>query len=310
MTRFIAETKTRRYAVIVSLLLSGACGTQNNSTTSCTKYLSCVSVSDAANFPGALQIYGNGGSCWNSLSPDQCSLACDAALDALRSKTGMSSCGQTATPDDPKIPTQDPTNPALDLWEFGTKAQYYTGPSGDPELSGVDPATGLWRCHRDDLNINPTDKEVLRAFEPNDLPDSAIGLVNPLPVDPPATMTGTSYEICPDRSAPNKPDVDAFRFRITAPSNIRVDVRYSVYSGDLDIGLFAEPVFPDTKPKRIAADLSARDNACISVAALPAGRYYVAVRGSNSPDKPSAYSMNRYQIAVASFTSGRFVACP
>lgn len=305
MTKFLART-TQRYAVIAAFLLSGACGAPSSGTASCTQYLSCVSVTDTASFPGALQVYGSGGSCWNSLSADQCSLACDAALSTLRKKTGMARCGSAAQ--------DDPRNPlgvsALDVWAFGTKTQYYAGISADPELTGVDPATGLWRCHRDDANPSPTDSEVLRAREPNDLPDRAVGLVNPLPVDTASPGAGTRYEVCPDRSAPDKPDIDAFLFRITAPSNIRVDVVYGIFNGDLDVALFAQTDLPDAKPVRIGADLSARDNACVSVAALPAGRYYVVVRGTSRPERPSVYSMNRYQLSVASYTTGSFIPCP
>lgn len=309
--RLLARTKTQSYVAMISLLLSGACGASNNSTTSCTQYLSCVSVADAANFPGALQIYGNGGSCWNSLSTDQCSLACDAALATLHSKTGVSACEKSTAPDDPKNPIDDPRNVgALDFWEFGTKGQYYLGASIDPELTGVDPITGIWRCHRDDTNPNPTDREVLRAFEPNDTQDKAIGLTNPLPVDPPANMVGTSYEICPDRMAPNVPDIDVFRFRITAPANVRVELKYDVQYGDLDMALFDEPSTQGEKPRRVAADLTAQSNSCLSVANLPAGRYFAVVRGTNTPDKPSAYSMNRYQVRVAAYTAANFVRCP
>ena len=78
-----------------------------------------------------------------------------------------------------------------------------------------DPDTGQPRCHRDDTNPSPTDKQVLRALEPNDLPPSAISLSNPLMADPPTSSMGSPYEICSDRSAPNVPDVDVFRFKLS-----------------------------------------------------------------------------------------------
>lgn len=206
---------------------------------------------------------------------------------------------------------QDLSVTPLDFWEFGTKGTYYTGAVMDPGLTGTDPDTGAWRCHRDDLNPNPTDKEVLRAFEPNDTMDKAIGLTNPIPVDPPATMTGTSYEICPDKSAPGVPDVDVFRFRITSPMKVIAEVKYKVGFGDLDVAIFREMVDEETgRPQRVLGDLTAVDNACIEINNLPAGRYFVVVRGTNTPDKPSVYTMNNYQIRVYGVQSSGATCMP
>jgi hypothetical protein len=198
----------------------------------------------------------------------------------------------------------------IDVWEFGTKTMYYGGAVMDPLLTGTDPDTGKWRCKRDDTNPNPTDKEIIRAFEPNDLPGAAIGLTNPLPVDPPASA-GSSYEICPDKSAPSVPDIDVFKFRLQTPQKVIIELKYKVTYGDLDVGLFRMVKDPDTgveKPQRVLADLTAKDDACIEANNLMAGTYYVAIRGTNSPEKPAVYSMNTYTLRVYGTTTGSCTA--
>lgn len=201
---------------------------------------------------------------------------------------------------------QDLTITPLDFWDFGTKTMYYGGATMDPMLSGTDPDTGQWRCHRDDTNPSPTDKQVLRALEPNDLPQSAISLSNPLPVDPPATAM-SSYEICADRSAPNVPDVDVYRFKLSSPAKVIAEVKYNVAFGDLDAALFLLAKNSDTgvdTPQRVLADLTAVSNACIEANNLMPGTYYLVIRGTTTPEKPGVYSLNNYSLRVYTTTTG------
>jgi len=204
-------------------------------------------------------------------------------------------------------PPEDLTITPLDYWDFGTKTMYYGGATMDPMLSGIDPDTGQSRCHRDDTNPNPTDKQVLRALEPNDLPPSAISLSNPLMADPPPTSMGSPYEICPDRSAPTVPDVDVFRFRLSSPAKVIAEVKYSVAFGDLDAALFVLAKNPDTgadQPQRVLADLTATNNACIEANNLMPGTYFLVVRGTTTPEKPGVYSLNNYSVRVYTTTMG------
>jgi hypothetical protein len=195
-------------------------------------------------------------------------------------------------------------------WDFGTKTNYYGGATMDPMLTGVDPGTGQWRCHRDDSNPSPTDKEILRALEPNDMPGTAITLSNPLMADPPATYMGSPYEICPDRTAPSVPDVDVFKFKLSSPAKVIAEVRYQVTFGDLDVALFRMAKDPDTMmdmPQRVLTDLTANNNGCIEANNLMAGTYYVVVRGTTTPEKPGVYSMNNYSIRV--YTTAGSASC-
>jgi len=41
-----------------------------------------------------------------------------------------------------------------------------------------------------------------------------------------------------------------------------------------------------------------RNRFVLEAPSLPTGQYYVVVRGTNSPEKPSTYSMNNYNIRV------------
>ena len=204
-------------------------------------------------------------------------------------------------------PPEDLTITPLDYWDFGTKTMYYGGATMDPMLSGIDPDTGQPRCHRDDTNPSPTDKQVLRALEPNDLPPSAISLSNPLMADPPTSSMGSPYEICSDRSAPNVPDVDVFRFKLSSPAKVIAEVKYNVAFGDLDAALFLLAKNPDTgadQPQRVLADLTATSNACIEANNLMPGTYFLVVRGTTTPEKPGVYSLNNYSVRVYTTTMG------
>ena len=206
----------------------------------------------------------------------------------------------------PPVP-QDMTVTPIDFWNFGTKAMYYAGVTMDPALTGVDPDTGQWRCHRDDTNPNPTDPDVIRAQEPNDMPGQAITFSNPLMADPPTSYKGNSYEICPDRSAPNVPDVDVYKFKLTTAAKVIIQAAYPVAFGDLDVALFLMAQDPDTMidtPQRVLTDLTAVDNACIEANNLMPGTYYVVVRGTTTPDKPGVYTMNRYTLKIYTTTMG------
>jgi len=199
----------------------------------------------------------------------------------------------------PRAPEDLTVTPAT-YWDFGVKGSYYTGIANDPLLSGKDPDTGKWRCKRDDQNPDPA-AEIKRMFEPNDMPDQSVSLSNPLPIDPTPTL-GSAYEICPDQSAPSVPDVDVFKFKLSQPTKVLVRLTYKVSYGDLDVALFRivkDDTTGEMKPQRVVADLTAVDNACLEAPNLPAGGpYYVVVRGTNSPEKPSTYSMNNYNIRV------------
>ena len=203
-------------------------------------------------------------------------------------------------------PPVDMTITPLDYWNFGTKTMYYGGATMDPQLTGVD-ENGQWRCHRDDTNPNPTDNDVIRALEPNDLPGSAISLSNPLMADPPSTFKGNPYQICPDKSAPNTPDVDVFRFKLTTAAKVLVEVKYPVAFGDLDVALFRMAKDAETMldtPQRVLTDLTAAENACIEANNLMPGTYFVVIHGTTTPEKPGVYSMNNYTLKVYTTTMG------
>ena len=97
------------------------------------------------------------------------------------------------------------------------------------------------------------------------------------------------------------PDVDVFKFKLSQPTKVLVRLTYKVSYGDLDVALFRivkDDTTGEMKPQRVVADLTAVDNACLEAPSLPTGQYYVVVRGTNSPEKPSTYSMNNYNIRV------------
>jgi hypothetical protein len=207
----------------------------------------------------------------------------------------------------PPPPVLDMSVTPISYWDFGIKTMYYGGVMMDPMLTGMDPDSMKWRCHRDDTNPNPTDPQVVRALEPNDLPATAISLSNPLATDPPPTQMGSPYEICPDHTAPDIPDVDVFKFKLTSATKVIAEIKYAVMYGDLDVALFLMAKDPDTgadTPQRIMADLSATDNGCIEASNLMPGTYYVVVRGTTTPEKPGIYSMNNYSIRVYTTTMG------
>lgn len=201
----------------------------------------------------------------------------------------------------PPRPPEDLSVTPFQFWPFPVKSMYFTGTFLDPGLSGVDPDSGKWRCRRDDKNQDPP-AEIQRMAEPNDLPDQAVSLSNPLKEDPDASFTGSSYEICPDQSAPDQPDVDVFKFRLQMPKKVVVEVKHRVMNGDLDVGLFRLNKNTDTgkdEPQLISSDMTAVENACVEANNLPAGTYYIVVRGSRiiyDMSTPEKYTMNSYTL--------------
>ena len=203
----------------------------------------------------------------------------------------------------PPPAAMDMTSTAVSFWPFGTKGSYYQGEVMPIPLTGYD-ENNEWRCKRDDGNPEPT-ATIRRMFEPNDWPESAIGLTTPMP-DPPPSMIGAAYEICPDKSAPNVPDVDVFKFKVQTPAKIIAEIRYRVANGDLDFAVFRVDTDAETgmkKPVAMYKDLTAVDNGCIEMPALSAGTYYLVVRGTSSPDMPGTYTMNTYNVRVFSVGS-------
>lgn len=221
-------------------------------------------------------------------------------------------CGDQLMPNQegwciPPPPPVDMTITPVQYWDFGAKASYYTGVTMDPMLTGMDPNTGKWRCHRDDTNPDNKDPVILRQLEPNDLPATAISLSTPLMADPPPTQMGSPYEICPDHTAPTVPDVDVYKFKLTSAAKVIAEVKYQVMFGDLDVALFQMAKNPDTgadQPQRIQADLTATDNACIEANSLMPGTYYLVVRGTNTVSMPGVYTMNNYTLRVYTTSTG------
>jgi hypothetical protein len=196
-------------------------------------------------------------------------------------------------------PPVDMTTTALTFWPFGTKTEYYKGEVMPIPLSGFD-ENNEWRCKRDDDNMSPA-PSIARMLEPNDWPEKAIGLKNPLEADLPPSTLGSAYEICPDKSAPTVPDVDVFRFRVQTPSKIIAEIRYRAVNGDLDFAIFRVDTDTETgmkKPVVVAKDLSPVDNGCIEIPTLMPGTYYIVVRGTTTPEMPGVYTMNTYNIRV------------
>lgn len=185
------------------------------------------------------------------------------------------------------------------FWDFGAKGMYFTGELQEIPMTGVDPVSGEWRCKRDDQNPDPP-ASIKRMFEPNDLPEQAVTLTSPLPIDP-MPGNGSNYEICPDKSAPDAPDVDVYKFKLSSPLKVIAEIKYRVINGDLDLGLFKEVVNPDTmqkQPVKVLADLTAVDNGCIEANNLQPGTYYVVVRGTPKTSDMTKYTMNTYSIRV------------
>lgn len=211
----------------------------------------------------------------------------------------------------PPPPPMDLTMTALSYWPFGGKSMYYPGEITPLQLTGIDPDTMQWRCKRDDGNPDPVES-IRKMYEPNDYPDAAITLANPLPTDLPSTNLGSAYEICPDKSAPDVPDVDVFKFRIQEPTKIIAEIRYLVRQGDLDMAIFQLDTDPETgmkKPRLVDKDLSPKDNACIEKTLMP-GIYYLVVRGSSSPEMPGKYWMNTYTARVFRVSASTYSCKP
>jgi hypothetical protein len=150
--------------------------------------------------------------------------------------------------------------------------------------------------------------------EPNDFPEQAIVLPNPLPIDLPVTAMGSSYQICPDKTAPDLPDVDVYKFKLLSPAKVIAEIKYKVAAGDLDIVLFRLDMDPDTgekKPMVIGKDTTAVDKGCIEVPSLAAGTYYVVVRGVPvGLDQPGKYTMNNYNLRVFTVDTGGYSCNP
>lgn len=281
----------------LGLLLSAACYKPSySSDEDMGKAFRCY-VNDKPSCPGDL-VCCVGDECGDSLIDPI------TGMPRIDQSTGRPLEGSCVKPRPPKDMVVTPVG----YWDFGIKGSYYTGVVNDPLLTGKDPDSGKWRCKRDDLNMSKP-AEIERMFEPNDLPDLAISLSNPLPIDP-TPGPGTSYEICPDQSSPDLPDVDVFKFRLNSPTKVIVRLTYKVSYGDLDVALFRlakDEATGELKPQRVLADLTAVDNGCLEAPNLqPLGSreyYYVVVRGTNSPEKPSAYTMNNYSIRVYGTTT-------
>jgi hypothetical protein len=169
-------------AALTSLsIFSAACtNTSNAAGARCTEYLACLSTAAPGELPAALQLYGQDGSCTAALGSALCELSCEQALGQLKRRPGLDGCtdnpyGDLGATDGLMTADMSFDKTALELWDFGTKAVFYTGAMRDPELTGVDPITGTWRCLRDDTNPSAP-VEIMRMFEPNDLPDQSINL--------------------------------------------------------------------------------------------------------------------------------------
>lgn len=204
----------------------------------------------------------------------------------------------------PPMPT-DMAIPAIKYWPFPNKTMLYGGVYTPDPLSGYD-SQMQWLCLRDDT-IPDADKpkQIQRMFEPNDFKEQAVMLRNPLPTEAEQMAQdpmGARYQICPDKTAPDRPDVDVFMFKLASSAAVIAEIKYQVVKGDLDIALFRMDVDPDTgmdKPTVIGKDLSAMDNGCIEIPKLAAGTYYVVVRGVQvALDEPGKYTQNNYNLRV------------
>lgn len=251
------------------------------------------------------------------------------ASDSPRCPPGLSCCvnrGSSTICDDDlakKYPTDEgwcvPPPPPADTapknwlqWDLGPKNSVVAA-TGDPMLSGTD-ESGAWRCPRDDKTPREMQPpEIARKFEPNDTLTDAIVYSSMLPLDSiPPNMS--PYEICPDKSAPNNPDVDVFKFKITTMAKVVAEVSYQVSFGDVDIGLFREGQndVGDKVPARIRSDVTTVNNACLSET-LSAGTYYVAVRGAprmaGDYNASMTYEMNNYRIRIYALSPGSTMGC-
>ncbi len=275
------------------------------SSQSCDDYLLCVSATMPLAQSDQLALYGKNGSCWSQVDPEQCARACEAGLKALAQTTSAKECH----PADGLAGNPNPT-PQTFNWPLPPKPVHYSGPSMDPMLSGTDPLSGQWRCTRDDTNPNPS-AAVLAQGEPNDYPDQAIAVANPLPVDLPPTEMGSSFQICPDKSNPGQPDVDAYKFTLTASSNVVAQITYDVTYGDLDMAVFrSNGVNSQTglyDVDLVMADVTPVSNACVQTILSP-GDYFVLVYGALE-GQPLSVAMNNYQFRVFAVQSSGYT-CP
>lgn len=227
----------------------------------------------------------------------------DALIDQVTGEpirdrdTGLPIEGWCVPPREP----EDMTTTPFQYWPFPIKPNYYTGTFMDLGLGAVNPDSGEWGCRRDDANRDPP-ASIMRFGEPNDLPASAINL-GTLRIDPDMVLyPGSEHEICPDKSAPNQPDIDVFQFKVGSPAKVIVEAKYKLMNGDLDVGVFRINKNPETmmeEPQLVQADMTATENSCLEIASLPAGIYYIAVRGSRiiyDMSMPEKYTMNRYTL--------------
>ena len=72
------------------------------SSDSCDSYLLCVSATSPLSFSEQLGLYGQDGSCWKSLDPEQCAKSCKAGLKALAATTSVKECHPSAAMTTPK----------------------------------------------------------------------------------------------------------------------------------------------------------------------------------------------------------------
>jgi hypothetical protein len=214
----------------------------------------------------------------------------------------------------PQPALADMTLTGTTYWPALKKTMYYAGDYMPDPLSGYDDQQ-QWRCTRDDTNPAPSDM-VRHQGEPNDLPDQAIVLPNPLPVDLPVTVTGSAYQICPDHTAPDVPDIDVFKFKLLTPAKVIAEIKYSVQKGDLDLAVFRIDTDPDTgaqKPTLVsptAKDVSTVDNGCVEIPSLAVGTYYVVVRGAPIDQMPGKYEMNNYNLRVFTVDQSGYSCTP
>lgn len=199
----------------------------------------------------------------------------------------------------PPMAVADMALTGLKLWPFPSKGMYFSGVYTPAQLSGFDDQ-GQWRCTREDTNPTPPDS-IKRMYEPNDFPETSVVLPNPLPIDPPPTFMGSYYQICPDKTAPDLPDVDVYKFKLLTQSKVIAEIKYTAAAGDLDIAIFRMDKDPETekdKPTLIGSDVTAVDNGCVEMMSLAVGTYYVVVRGTVRPEEMGKYTMNDYRLRV------------
>lgn len=248
--------------------------------------------------------------------------ACPPGLVCCAAKGATLYCGDNLLnkyPNDegwcqPPPPAADTTPKPWLQWDLGVKNT--TVAAMDPLLTGTDEG-GQWRCPRDDKTpreMQPA--EIARRFEPNDTMLEAISYGGrALPLDN-IPMNFSSYEVCPDKSAPGNPDVDVFKFRLDSQAKVIAEVQYNVMFGDLDIGLFREGLDQsgEKAPSLIKPDLSTTNNACLSEILQAGTTYYLAVRGA--PKEAGEYKaamnfhMNNYRIRIYALSPGSTMTCP